>query len=224
MFIIDDKVFIHLHKCGGMSIKSSLFKNREKDLKFMVRHQCTNSIPDQFRDYERIALVRNPLTWYRSFYYYTIEYSTRSHLLQHMIYKRGKARREFVTLEEFMNRSLRFSDYCKRTDYIGKFRKFMSTHNNHFSSAQIGDMTSFDPPETFYQFHFDTMIDDTVKLYHLESEFDDVCEILKIPSTHTNKSSNSNIKTPLDESIQKLILEKDEILFDKMKYHKEIIV
>jgi len=73
MYILDNKIFLHAVKCGGTTIRNHLFNKREDDIKFSSEHFPIKLLPERYKEYETYTLIREPISWYESFYYYTLQ-------------------------------------------------------------------------------------------------------------------------------------------------------
>ena len=73
MVVVNGKVFIHLFKCAGTTLLSVLLGKKRWTVKHIEPHGSLYNLPEKFNSYKKYALVRNPLTWYSSFYTFFIE-------------------------------------------------------------------------------------------------------------------------------------------------------
>jgi len=219
MQVIDDYVYVHLQKSGGTSIMKMMQKQRLDDIKFLVHHLPSHATPRIYDDYKKIAMVRNPLTWYTSFYNHIIEHHTDdSNILFHInIFMENK---KIVSFNKFLERALNFKDYCNESSFIDNYKLWRKNKSNHFMAFFIPDTTNFNPPDTYYQFIINGMIGSDVETYHMETQFDEVARILKLEPEYHNVSS---ITKRITKETQQKILEKDSILFDRFGYKKELL-
>lgn len=69
MLIVEgvNKVFVHMPKTGGMAFNNAIRKKHPK-LRYHCYHQNIETVPEKYKDYPRVGLIRNPINWYISFY------------------------------------------------------------------------------------------------------------------------------------------------------------
>lgn len=58
--------FLHLPKTGGTYIIESIKRSLELPVLFELRHGAFSNIPQEFKNLQTCAVVRNPWTWYAS--------------------------------------------------------------------------------------------------------------------------------------------------------------
>jgi hypothetical protein len=219
MFVVDNTVFIHLQKSAGTSIFEMLIKERRNDIKFLINHKSLRSLPEEYESYRKIALVRNPLTWYESFYNYLI-FNRDNH---------PKVYESFPYIEKKLIEDKRISFFLQKAlnfDYYFNPRKTELSKN--LIEHQRPMMSDFYPnalnihfEKTFYQDRVEILGIRECELFHMETQFDEVMDILKLK----NKLFENKIEKTerLSVSQQQQILEVDETLFDLFGYKKEII-
>jgi hypothetical protein len=217
MYIIDNTVFIHIQKCYGSSIEYALNNDRKNDLKYSINHLSVKQIPHQFIDYRRIALVRNPIDFYISFYNHLLNMNFKKPSWYSYPFFDGKNRKN-ISIDDYIKSMLNFDKTFMDSKILQNFIDNRYENKNHTLSSIITDTTLFVPDMTLYQFVVNGLIDNSVQTFKCETEFDDVCKILNIKKYHKNKS---NKKKSISLNTKKLILERDEILYDRFGYIKE---
>lgn len=73
MYVIKDKLFIHIPKCGGSSFRSKLKDTRLEDIKFTSQHLPFKRMPKRYSAYKKYTIIREPISWYCSFYSYALQ-------------------------------------------------------------------------------------------------------------------------------------------------------
>jgi len=69
MLILEDKIYLHFQKTGGLSIYKII--NDLKLKKQWFREHCgIVNLPEEFRHLRRFSFIRNPYDWYVSYYHF----------------------------------------------------------------------------------------------------------------------------------------------------------
>ena len=213
MFIIDETVFIHLHKCAGTSIHQMLLLERRNDIKFIVNHRSLKNLPPEYKNYRKIALVRNPLTWYNSFYDYSWRKSKDElQLVEGLLTKD-------VSFDTFLNRALDFNNFM--SPYHRQFRKTLIEDHRPMIQDFYSNAQEIEFENTLYRERFETLGVGGCELFHMETQFQEVMDILKL-KTELKRNVSPNLKIP-DIEHQNLILKSDDKMFDLLGYKKEMI-
>jgi len=217
MIIYKNKIIMHVPKTAGTSVIEAAMKDWE-NLDFKINHfpikGLESALFEYAKDYEKIALVREPVSWYKSFYNYvkgTPEYITHDALNRVLMFNE---KGEILSIDEYIENCLNFSSIMnKNIDNImrntlkakGGWMKWM------FPSQEV-EFTH----NTFYQFMIDSFIDETVKTFKMETEMYDFLKYVGIKKIYKHNKSLHNIE-PSEESIRK-IKEKDSILYERLGY------
>jgi len=69
MVVLEDKIYLHFQKTGGLSVYRVIDNLRLKKLWF--REHCgIMNLPEEFRHLRRFSFIRNPYEWYVSYYHF----------------------------------------------------------------------------------------------------------------------------------------------------------
>jgi len=214
MYVIDNTVFIHLQKCAGTSVGEALKDQRLGDLKYMVVHQSLQTVPEIYNNYRKIALVRSPLTWYKSFYEYNLTSSDKVSMEQRALL--GWMDNKEYDFDTYLERALNFKVLMQNKKYIDKFRRNLLHKTTRQMSNFHPDANNLEFGETLYQYYVNVLGIDSCETFQMEKQMNEVLEILKLDQIpHSNKSLNDNIIT---ETQKQRIITKDKILFEKWGY------
>jgi len=214
MFIIDETVFIHLQKCAGTSIRTALQNQRRNDLRYSVLHQTLESVPSYAKDFRKIALVRDPLTWYKSFYHFLN--STDKKIVYEEQVIAGWIDNKVCSFDEFLDRALNFGEIMRKPKYFKPFKRILTKSGNRMLANYYPDASNIEFGDTMYQHYFNLLGISECEMFKMETEMDKVLDILKLKKLpRVNVSDNDNTIT---EEQKEKILEKDRILFEKMGY------
>lgn len=198
MFIVDDKCFIHFPKCAGTSVYEDLVKQRRRDIRSIRFHASAKTVPAHFDDFEKIALIRNPLTWYDSYLSFERERLRKGKFIffpVNFILLKNYPNPEFCSPEESMERALNFKEYFSANPrYMEVFRDMLID----YTSPQLFTNVYYDNQETFSENLADTLFQEFYRIYglndvskyKLENGVDEVYEILGI-----REGMKSNVST-----------------------------
>jgi hypothetical protein len=125
MYITNDKIFIHVIKCGGSTFRRLLYSQKPNIVKFGVHHFPIEMVPKRYEKYEKILLIREPISWYKSFYNYTIQLKEKGEkfnffadLLVYKDYENNLHYRENIrSEEEFLKYALDFQLFVKDFEF-----------------------------------------------------------------------------------------------------------
>lgn len=69
MYVTDKYVFVHMNKCAGVFVKDFIIKNFPTKIK-VYKHAPLRCIREEDRKKKILGVIRNPFSWYVSFYHY----------------------------------------------------------------------------------------------------------------------------------------------------------
>ena len=229
MYIVDDKIFIHVVKCGGSAIRSSLVKHRPKDIKFTQEHLSIMDIPSEFLNYETYAILREPLSWYRSFYRYAIQLHKPEEnkcfnlLAEQLVYDPVKP----VSFEQFLRKALYLEDTITDKNIalmLHKLQKVMPAKPNYFKLI-FKDLTNVAFARTLltgtlYSFFIKSVgALEADNIFILNEDLEDLYGAFKLP-TSNRKINKGKVKANTDISIDlyKELLSREAYLYDKFNF------
>jgi len=106
MYIIDDNIFIHPIKCGGSSFRQNLKDHRLEDIKFSAEHFTKHLMSSKYKDYTTHTIIREPLSWYKSFYAYHFQIEKiRGRIFNILATKLCRNEKDKVPFEDFVKKS-----------------------------------------------------------------------------------------------------------------------
>tara|TARA_B100000073_G_C23660077_1_gene544190 strand:+ start:641 stop:1183 length:543 start_codon:yes stop_codon:yes gene_type:complete len=150
MYIDHDnkRVFIHIPRTGGTSIKSAL-NLHDKIYKKDVYHTSANEIPKECKDYFKFAFVRNPFDRFVSLYFYNKSDYYKELFPKNKTTIIAKKYNFKEWLDNFPYRHIQQVDFgLEKLDYIGRYEnldyeldvvfntkvnKENTTKHNHYS-------------------------------------------------------------------------------------------
>ena len=219
MIIIDNRVYLHIVKTGGTSIKRAVLKHRSDDVQFEWQHGSANRIPPEFKHFEKIALVRNPYDWYKSYYDYILWKKNGKLLAERMAMKNGYNKSNgYVSFDIFLNRALNFQDFIIKYNVINDIKKNMKKCGRLFFYSLWGDLTKTPDYKTFYQFHLYGAIDKETKVFKMEENIKDVFTKLKLEEIKVNVSPKMDNLTSAQKN---KIFKADRMIFEEFNYNGE---
>jgi len=231
MLIIDDTIFLHLHKCAGTSMGNTVEKYRKYDIQYVSTHNSLNTLPDEFKHFPVVSLVRNPLTWYISWYTWSCKkhkemsyYNTPLNAV--LLLENGVT----VDIHTFIDRATNLPRFFKNNpEKLEILRDIMLSHRTYdWWKAIIGDLTKLSDIK-FNGSLYELLIKGIGVLgsttYRIEDQKDIVIEMLKLPELGVTEFSRDNVSYPSQnaskEDLEKII-KADDKLFDLFGYEKII--
>jgi len=231
MYIIDDKVYLHLQKCGGVSVRENLRDNRAADFRFGEIHLNINLIPEKYKNYKRYAFVRNPCAWYLSDYYYNVQRHKQGRNVNPLIHVLMiDNNNEIIPLETFVKNATDMETYFTDEKYrilkrlinrdIGKMTgKWLRSTINDTAELKKG---FFKDRNTLYQFLIKAAGIDTAQTFKMEDK-EDRNKLYNIFEITDNYKKNVTLqKGEMASASKKIIQEKDNYVFELFGYNKEI--
>ncbi|RLA80309.1 MAG: hypothetical protein DRG78_11230 [Epsilonproteobacteria bacterium] len=231
MYILDNKIFIHIVKCGGSSIREGIYKNRRQDLKFCSEHFPIKLLNEKYKNYDKITIIREPISWYKSFYNYTIQMNKNkgsifNALANMLVYKDNKRLpfRDFVI--NATNLELFFKDRDKIKILINKIRNGKFSKSNYFNLIFDDYTDENEFVEKFssscYQFFINSVGGfDVDRFYH--SGDDLIYDEFNINKRKKNQTKTSLVKdSEITEEIKNLIHKYDHKVYEHFNIKKEL--
>lgn len=213
MYVIDDKVFYHMVKTSGTSFRHACVEaNKKTD--FNMRHLDYKMLPERYSHLDSFIILREPHSWYKSFYNFFINQQGYFSFMIHDPYKiTGKTKYphdiEFIDpqkatlkpigLNEFARRSINFKDtLIKYPNKARVFNNILRTQGHaHFITTYFKCAIDKEKPSTYNQFdmslfewfwlHSGGEVADTIAPMNDLSILEDAFKI-KIP--HVNKTQS----------------------------------
>ena len=223
MYITRDKIFMHMVKTGGSSVFRSLIDSNVR-VDYNQKHYGYQTIPNQYRDYPKYMIVRDPIEWYTSFYNY---FSTRRFM--HFLFKDEENNE--ISLDQFILNSMNMKSTLLRDLWmIPQLASIVTRHNaggnfigSYFTSALvIGDLTTFDQfDKSLYAWFYDSMGGDDVTKIPLDN-IADLGQIFGIEIDHTNKTEIPDDVQIIPDGTINVIKSIDKKYFDIISEYQPI--
>jgi len=231
MIIYKTSIIHHIFKCAGTSVGFKLKKEDPFNISYFTGHDSVKILKSDFfdyaKEYKHFALVRNPLTFYESFYNYVSEFPPKQSLNHDVI------TRELMFDEEGKQYSL--SEYVKRCMDLGKTLngKHLENIKRKFKNAQgyyntwIPDIDNFQFPNiSFYQWTVENILNDDCITFQMETEIDSFLEAIgstkglpkKNVTGEKHKKERTFTKRKCSNEDLNIIREIDEPLFKRFGY------
>ncbi|MEA2021889.1 MAG: hypothetical protein U9N08_05385 [Candidatus Caldatribacteriota bacterium] len=230
MYVIDNKVFLHMVKCAGISVHQSAV-NESKKIDFNLRHFSPEYLPERYQELPRYAVTRNPDSWYKSFYRFFLGVEGYMSFMLNDLKDDGYIYP--IGLNEFIKRSINLKDTLIK--YPNKARVFnnilRSQGNVHFINSYFKGSFDVYKPETLEQFNMslyewfyrgaglhtvpeENLISmDSMNSMNSMNNLSKVEEIFDIKLKHLNKTAENKPKEEINEDILKLLHDTHEEFF-----------
>jgi hypothetical protein len=217
MILYKGKVIFHMPKCAGTSIQTKIKKDF-KNVHYMSAHDNYSVLNGENLKYalewDQYLLVRNPYSWYESWYnYVTSAHERHRHdaLSAFLVFDGEKQ----TTIHNFVKRATNLK-WAFRNDKLDKFRQNLMNRPNGYLKHYFSDLTKIDFQGTFMQFFFNAFYRPHTKVYKMETELDKFLKDTEVGEIgHNNKHSH---KSRLNDKDKARIAEADKIIFDKFNY------
>lgn len=216
MIIYKNKILPHIFKCAGTSVAEACRKDI-KNVQYFSYHEPIHILQNKefsyAADYEKLTLVRNPYSFYRSWYNFNnkLSYYTRDPLTKLLLFSDKK----IIPFDKYLNNILNPRDVLKNKLIALKEETmirpfwFRSFHSNL-------DENPFYEGESFYQWCIRKLIDFNTKTFRLEDELNDFLKAASINSLPQLNISRNIFD--FNETQKEKIFEKDEVLFERFGY------
>ncbi len=236
MLAYKNKLFQHIPKCGGTTVETFFKEKHREDIEYHIHQKSLHTIPDQYKSYEKVIIIRNPLTWYISYYHYMAKQQNTNFsgspfnrnivpvlMLRKDPYDTSSG---VVSLEVFMDRALNINKFFNEPQINNFIREslLINKHDNinkniftNFKTLMYKDRLEFEP--TLYQFLLTRygILDkfDESKIFKLEDGLDEFFKYMGVTdyeSTYKKNEGEYN-KNKDRSSIEFDIKSKDTLLF-----------
>ncbi len=235
-----------MYKCGGTTVKRLLHEFKEEEIQYSIVHGSVRALPEEFKNFYRYALVRNPLTWYESYYAWTVGRMTGFNSFNGT-YGRGTTTFEPIPLGDVVMDKVdsdgeqvivNLSEFIERTTDLTKFftehpdrlailkSKARIEFGKDWLKALIGDVTKLTAEsfnnESLYAFFMRKLGIIDIKVYRMEDEFKEALSEVglgHVEITHENKSEYLEHSTKKD---RERIVKADSKFFTAFGYSEDI--
>jgi len=225
LIVFDNIVFLHLRKCGGSSIINNI--RNEKKILFGKNHGILEELPKEYRGFDIVAQVRNPLTWYTSWYSFNrglFEYGSRVPPFMRLLLW-DYTINDFASIDLFISRAANlqrfFSSEILRLSELRM--EFAGLEKPSWVSAIESSVPYWKPEEfngSLYQYFVDRMGVLTTTTFRVEDQKEELKEVLGIGNIpYLNRTKK--VWSPSEESL-KLVIDEDERLFKYFGYRREL--
>ena len=197
--------FIHLHKCSGTTFNESIYSSiLGKDVLYKKTHNPVSNIPEEYKDINKYSLVRNPLTWYISYYSFMTDGSNRDDVkgedisegqnpFQNALNKRLMTDGSYdapVSFDEFLNRALDFKSYITEADIDSL------VNDGYPFFKHLGIQISQGDDISLYQLFISVMGIRDTKFFRMEDQMRLIKLIFGVTlNQHLNKSNGNIVLT-----------------------------
>lgn len=234
MYIIKDKVFLHMVKSAGISVHVGLI-NSDNIINYNERHASIGHIPKKYEDLPRYGVIRSPEDWYQSFYKFFVGVDGyMSFMLNDPLPpdRDGQIYIKPINFNEFVNRSINLKDTLIK--FPNKARVFnnilRSQANIHFVTAYFTEAIQSDKPETLEQFNMSLYewffrgcgmhTSTNIPIKKLE----DIEDLFNIKIGHQNKTKRKDLDVNYDDETLKLVRETHKKFYQEIEEYKGIKV
>jgi len=228
MLVTDsNKIVLHMPKCGGSSVRWALIKAGYK-YRFGCEHAPIYLLPEKYKDLPRIAFIRNPIEWYKSWYNYLKykkEHGGTSNIFAHVLSNGFKD-----SIDTFIYNSMNIGSYFNNDDNFNRLKKRIQVvcMNNsvcwhNFTWDDVEDISKDEFTGTLFNYEYNLIGLNTAKVYRIEDGIQD--SLIKEFNNNSikvgmyNVTPNKNNNPNLNQKSKELIYKHDKYYFDLFNYH-----
>ncbi len=238
MIITERFIFIHMHKTGGRTLNDVIL-NCIQDNRFIGYHFPRSEVPAEFSNLPIVGIVRNPWSWYVSWYFFNRRPNIHNPLFK-VVSDDGRG--DFtITVRNLVNLGSDAEQSRRQRDRLASIlpdtREF-----NRGTGLTKHDISGFsDNGVGYYSWIFDRMIgidhDDRTLIggfENLQHDFLDIVEQLGVAETDAlakalnqcerkNTSRHSHYSHYYDDELRELITSKEQHLIQRFGYRFETV-
>lgn len=238
MIITDKFVFIHLHKTGGQTLNDAIV-DCIADHKVVGYHYPRSMIPQEYSNLPVVGLVRNPWSWYVSWYHFNCRPNMRNHLFE-AVSDEGRA--DFSTTvsnlvklgsDEDRSRRQRDTLISILPDTLDGNRGVGLTRHDIRDLGESGlgyyswlfdRMLGIDPDENTLIGHFENLQHDFIEIMRqLDVSQTDALAWAMNYGKRKNTSRHSHYSHYYNEELQQLVANRDQDLIKRFDYCFEAV-
>ena len=231
MIIYKKSIIGHLFKCAGTSVGHKLRQDPD-NIAYFSGHDSIKVLEngnfEYAKEYTQYALVRNPLTFYESFYNYVNEFPKKGaynhdSITKFLMFKPDKTP---YSLSEYISRCMDLGETLNGE--LLKCIKDKFKNSQGYYTTWIPDMENFQFPNiSFYQWAVQNILKDDCVTYKMETEIDDFLIAIgssaglpkkNVTGERHNKKKRGFTKKYASVEDKLLIQETDRILFERFGY------
>jgi hypothetical protein len=182
-----------------------------------------NPLFEYAKDYEIVALIREPVAWWKSWVNYNYSLKRVCALMETTMFSDWNARLE---IDETIQNGIDLPEFFKVPQNLERLHKnFLKSPKNAHLWAYIGNIHSLTPTyfknkaPTIYQFYVNSMIDERVKVFRYEDQFQEFLDYVELPKPP--RYNITQYKFDISNEIQDLIKEKERPIYEK--YYPELL-
>jgi len=228
LILKNKKIVMHIPKTGGKALKNFIksIPDIENLVEYVTAHRPLVFLEqpsfDYARNYEKVALIREPISWWNSWFNYNLPFKYTCALTQIVVFK-GNYQKRKLDINTSIIDGLDITDFFKRYD-ISKLKKELieTPRHSHLLNflTRIDDLTpDYFNHESIYQFYINRMIDETVKVFRYEDQFEEFLEYIELPKPP--RFNVTKYKVFMDFKTEKIVKEKERIIYEK--YYPELL-
>lgn len=235
MIIYNNYILPHIFKCAGTSIRRTLVKYDSQNIKYLSEHDSKYMLDSRAmswaKDFEMVALVRNPYDFYESLYNYHYNMETINALssFTERKFKNNIMTNEPKDLTEWLEANLNLPGFFEENPgFFLHFKKDLMDRPNGFMKTwfinkALADLQHQDLVGSLYQLQTKILLrDNNIKIFKIETElkaFLDYIGFLE-PSKLLRENITKTKEFKLTQEHRDLIYRKDKALFERFGYEK----
>lgn len=238
MIITDRFVFIHMHKTGGQTL-SDVITDCIQNHQVIGYHFPRRMIPEQHADLPVVGFVRNPWSWYVSWYTFNRQPNIRNSLFQ--VVSEDERADFATTVSNLANLAADTEQSRRQRDKLIDILPATLDGNRGVGLTKQDIQDLGESGSGYYSWLFDRMLgieadrDTRIgRFENLQQEFLEIVRQLEVPEADAiawsmehgrrkNFSRHSHYSHYYNDEVQELIQQRDHALIDRFDYQFETV-
>ena len=219
MIILDDKIIQHVPKTAGISLTRSLAKECPQNIRYSTNHKplkFKDIIADgKYKDFPVYSLVREPVSWYKSWWNYTSRFKINCAITQILHEETGR-----IDMPAFISYSQNLTEFFKEGDRLKRFKYYLivlGQSHLHYFFDDITEITADDfKNRSVYDFYLSEQLSDNTINYKFEN-LNNFLEVIGLKPENLLRENITRYKKNLDDDSISIIKSNNRIAFDYYK-------
>ena len=187
MIILDNKIIQHIPKTAGTSLKETI-RQHKIPVNYMGIHVPLNYLNNPAfsyaKNYEKIAVVRTPVSWYNSWINYHRPRKRSCSLTQALLYNQDDNLQ--LSGADFLHNALNLTKFFKDNPQKLEFvKQHVLTDPRGHSKNFLGNISELTPEyfqdQGLYEFYIKRQLDDSFTIFTMESQLKEFLNHIGVP-------------------------------------------
>jgi len=214
MTVFNNKVIQHIPKTGGTAFKKAISKRLDM-LEYNTNHKPLDYLGyldnEKFSSYEVVAVLREPVNWYLSWYNFTV-FKNKNDPLGAILLDYS------LNMDDYMDNALDLTEFFKKDpNLIKEFKRYIAVTGYSHITYFIKDIDNLTPEffehKSLYSFLVTAQVDENTKLFRWKDQYPDFLRYIGIDDVDIDKVNVTKYTFSMnDVSIEKIKLKDKKIV------------